>query len=356
MSGLASVGQPDWLGSLLPHATSLTVAIAPTIVFLTALVVVDSYKLVPLRSVLTMLAVGALAALASLLIERLLQQSLETSTSVMTRYAGPVIEEVLKGAPLVLLFLRHRVGFLVDATIFGFAIGTGFALVENLHYFVVLEQRELALWVLRGFGTAVMHGGMTALMALLSKDFTDRLGTLQWSAYAPGLIAAIALHSLFNHFLLSPVASALALLIGLPPILAVVFMRSESATRSWLDTGFDTDAELLEILHSGKMTDSHIGRYLATLRGRFSGEDLADMLCLIRLRLELSVQAKGILLARQEGFDARPDSETPERLAELRHLEASIGPTGVRALEPIFSISSRDLWQFYIVRERPTFT
>ena len=50
-----------------------------------------------------------------------------------SRWISPWLEESLKAALIVYLIRTRRVGMLVDAAIYGFAIGTGFALVENLY-------------------------------------------------------------------------------------------------------------------------------------------------------------------------------------------------------------------------------
>src|SRR5256885_8503991 len=55
-----------------------------------------------------------------------------------------------------------HVGFLVDAAILGFAVGTGFAVVENVYYASVMRDLELGLWLVRGLGTAVMEIGRGA--------------------------------------------------------------------------------------------------------------------------------------------------------------------------------------------------
>lgn len=94
---------------------------------------------------------------------------------VLGRLVAPVIEELLKGALIIVLIRGGRVGFLVDATIQGFAIGAGFALVENLYYLGALPDSSLGLWLIRGFGTAIMHGGTTAIFAIFSKGLTQSL-------------------------------------------------------------------------------------------------------------------------------------------------------------------------------------
>jgi hypothetical protein len=197
-----------------------------------------------------------------------------------------------------------------------------------------------------------MHGGVTSLMAIISAHLTERSGSHRAYLFLPGLVLAAAIHAFFNHFYFSPGLSTLALLVGLPALFAVVFRVSEEATQSWLGVGFDTDQELLQAINEGRISESRIGRYLRTLRARFPAEIVVDMLCLIRLHLELSIRAKGILLMRKAGFSAPLDAEFTSRLQELKFLEKSVGKTGLIALHPIFSMSSRDLWQLEMIRRQ----
>jgi RsiW-degrading membrane proteinase PrsW (M82 family) len=325
----------------------LLLGLLPVFSFLVALILLDSYKLVRLSWVARVVVAGALTAVASLFCNRLLANVFGIEGVMLARYGAPVVEELLKGAVVALLIIRRRVGFQVDAAIFGFAVGAGFAAVENLHYFVVLGDPSLPLWVIRGFGTAVMHGSVTAIMAMVSKLLADRRGGPHAWVFLPGWLVATALHSVFNHFFLAPNVEAGLMLAVLPVFFVAVFHISEIRTRDWLGVGFDTDAELLELIGSGKISDSRIGGYLQELRGRFPPTTVADMLCLLRLRVELSIRAKGVLLARKSGFTLPPDPEMEERFAELRFLERAIGPTGLLAIKPIFHMSDRDLWQYH---------
>jgi len=43
------------------------------------------------------------------------------------------------------------------------------------------------------------------------------------------------------------------------------------------------------------------------------------------------------------------EDEVKDKLEELKYLEKSIGPTGKLAVAPIFSTSTRDLWQLYLL-------
>jgi RsiW-degrading membrane proteinase PrsW (M82 family) len=68
----------------------------------------------------------------------------------------------------------HRVGFPVDAGIIGFATGAGFSLVENIVYIDSIGGGTPLLWLVRGLGTAVMHGTTTAIIAILAVTGDDR--------------------------------------------------------------------------------------------------------------------------------------------------------------------------------------
>jgi RsiW-degrading membrane proteinase PrsW (M82 family) len=330
----------------------ILIGLLPVFAFLLALILLDSFKLVKMRTVVGLIVCGGLAAVASLLINRQLGLALSLDGTTVARYIAPITEEILKSAVIVYLVSRHRVAFLVDAAIIGFAVGAGFAAVENIHYFVALEENGVALWIVRGFGTALMHGSVSAMMAIISKQLVERRGGPHPWVFLPGLALATLLHSAFNHFFIAPTVTTVLILVVLPVFFVAVFHFSETRTREWLGTGFDTDSELLETITAGRASDSRIGVYLNELRERFPPSTVVDMVCLLRLRLELSIRAKGILLARQAGFEVPPDPDMEGRFAELRFLEHSIGRTGMLAMSPLFHFSDRDLWQYHMIAKR----
>lgn len=327
------------------------VALLPVVAFLAVLFMLDSFKLLSRRSVVHALLAGALAALVGARLHGVIVGAWAIAPATLSRYVAPVTEELLKSLWVAWLIRRGRVGFLVDAAILGFAVGTGFAIVENVEYLRAIDEAQAFLWIVRGFGTAVLHGAATAVMALVSKGLVERHPDVGVSVFVPGLLLAAVLHSLFNHFVLPPLAQTALLLVALPLVLILVFDRSEQATRHWLGVGLDDELELLQSLLSGGVLATRIGAYLQSLRSRFPGEAVADMLCLLRIHLELSIRAKGLLLARESGFSLPVGEDVQARLGELRYLEGAIGRTGLLAIKPILRRSSRDLWQLYKLQE-----
>lgn len=330
-----------------PSMLNAAVALVPVLVFLVVLVSMDSFKLVPFRTVVRLIVLGAAAALAGGFLHGWLLDRGWVSDKTLSHYVAPVTEELLKAIPVIYLVVRKRVGFLVDAAILGFAVGAGFALVENVEYLRALGQGSVFLWIVRGFGTAVLHGGTTSIFAVIAKRLEDsRAGVV---SLLPGLAAAIAIHGLFNQFILPPIVATLVLFVTLPAILVGVFAISERSTREWLGAGFDSDVEMLQDTLSRDVADTRVGQYILSLRSRFEGPVVADMLCLIRIQIELSLRAKGMLMSREAGLPIGPGEDLHANLNELRYLERSIGRTGLLALKPILPTSSRDLWQIHML-------
>ena len=105
-------------------------------------------------------------------------------------------------------------------------------------------------------------------------------------------------------------------------------------------------------MRSGDFSSTRAGRYLQSLRDRFDGPVLGDMLCYLRLHAELSLKAKALLLLREAGLPDPEDPSLADSFTELRYLKTSIGPTGELALAPLLQRFTQDLWQHRLFKER----
>lgn len=331
------------------------VALLPVLAFLALLLFLDSYKLVRPWRVLAVLGAGVVAAGCAYAASRLALGPLGLALDSYSRWLAPWVEEALKGAVIVWLASRHRIGFLVDAAICGFAVGSGFALVENLAYLRLAGGAELGTWIVRGFGTAVMHGGATALLAVMALAVLDRQPQAYGRAFVPALAAAAAVHMAFNlttgvFGAFGPQAATLGTLLLVPALLLAVFHFSERQLAQWLGSGFDADARMLELLHSGEFGRSPAGLYLGSLKASLGGMLLVDALAYLRLYTELSLRAKGLLMLREHELPTPPpDATLRAQLDELRHLEQALGASGRRALKPLLHMKRRELWQLNLL-------
>jgi RsiW-degrading membrane proteinase PrsW (M82 family) len=327
------------------------IALLPVLVFLAALWLMDTFKLVRRTSIVAALTYGALAAVACEAFHGWALTATGLDVRTFSRYVAPFTEESAKAMFVALLIARRRVGFLVDAAVLGFAVGTGFAIVENVTYLRDLRDAPLMLWAVRGLGTGVLHGATTAIAAIAGKAVADRYSRSTVTAFAPGMALAIAIHSAYNHLLAWPVVAAVAVLVSLPIVVVAVFERSERATREWVGAGLDLDLGLLQLVLSEGFQTTRFGAYLRTLPSHFDRVIVADMFCLLRIELELAVQAKARLIAREAGLEIPVDDDLHDALSEWAYLRDSIGPIGLLALEPLRVTSYRDDWHRHLLSQ-----
>src|SRR5512147_853034 len=123
------------------------IGLLPVVGLLVALVLLDSYKLVAMRIVLVVLACGVAAAVVSYFVNGFLIGRFGFNLVAYGRNVAPLVEETAKALVVVWLIRTHRVGFLVDAAILGFAVGTGFAIVENLQYQHLVPDAGIGTWI-----------------------------------------------------------------------------------------------------------------------------------------------------------------------------------------------------------------
>jgi RsiW-degrading membrane proteinase PrsW (M82 family) len=323
------------------------VAFVPVLLFLAVLVLMDSFKLARPSAIAGALVWGVVAAVIGNAIYPL-HGTIAVSATAYSRFVAPISEEVLKAAFIVYLIRRRRIGFPVDAAQLGFAVGTGFAVVENFEYLRVLSGAGIVLWIVRGLGTAMLHGATTSVFAMLSPTATGRQ-EYGVAAFLPGMAAAIGIHAAFNLLPVSPVAKTAAILVILPLVVLSVFQRSERATREWVGAGLDLDLMLHETFASAALESTRFGSYLRELRQRFPGDVVVDMLCLLRVEVELSIQAKAVLIARNAGVTMPVHPDARSAVDEIRQLRESIGQTGLLALGPVHVTTFRDDWHRYLL-------
>jgi RsiW-degrading membrane proteinase PrsW (M82 family) len=327
------------------------VALLPVVAFLVALVLFDSFKLVSIHRILSVIFIGALMAGLSYLANTAVYERSNIDFLALTRYVSPCIEELLKGLMVVYFVRSRRVGLLVDALIIGFALGAGFALVENSFYLAERSQVVLLVQVIRGFGTAIMHGGTTGLFAMVSVALFDRQPDRGLIIFLPGFLFAVMVHSAFNHLLIQPIIATAVMLVVLPGSLYFAFKHSEQGLRDWMESDLDAKLGLLKAINSGQFLATPAGVYLQALRDRFDDETIVDLFCYLRLHGELALRAKGLLLMREAGFRDLPlDDQTRRSLTELTQLERILGKTALLALRPILAVTGKDFWQLTLFK------
>ena len=337
-----------------PVLIKALIALLPVVRCLVVFERVDAFKLVSLTDILGLLALGAILAAVSYLANGGVLDEFPIGMSNYSQYVAPALEELMKGALIVALFAFNRVGYLIDAAIAGFAIGSGFALAENAFFLHQFADANIGVWVVRGFGTAVMHGGATAILSVLSlvlyaprlRISADRFH-FNILLFLPGLLAAIAVHAVFNHFQDEAVTAMLVVLLAVPLSLFAIFTVGETYAHRWLAEDREAHSRLLDDMHSGAFARGEHGRALQALADRLDEIHARDLLDYVRTNVELVVKADSTLLALEEHERVALDGHVREQLHHLHDLEKRLGRALVMAVRQHLSFSRDDLWKLH---------
>jgi RsiW-degrading membrane proteinase PrsW (M82 family) len=329
---------------------SLPVTLLPTLAFLALLEQLDSFKLVSVRVLARTFLAGALLAAVAFFLNDALIRHVFSDRGTYSLYGAPVAEELLKASYMAFLFYRRRVGFLIDAAVLGFAVGAGFSFTENLYFLWSLTNVDMGVWVVRGFGTAMMHGGATAIFAVLAQNLTERHTQGSLLHHAPGLMAAIAVHMVFNQMTAMPVMAMGVVSLIVPAVLFLLFAKSEHAVHNYLLAGHELHERILVSLDEGFLATPE-GKLIADIVLKFRGDHLKSVIEYIRLHTELVILAEEVLLAREARGKVPVPADVKRNFARLHALEREIGRTTLLALWPHLKFSRREMAELYEFEE-----
>lgn len=79
------------------------------------------------------------------------------------------------------------------------------------------------------------------------------------------------------------------------------------------------------MLNSGDLKNTSTGLYIEQVKYRFSKFIIFDMICFIRLNLELGIQFKSYLMLKEQSLSIPHDPELKSKIIEYDYLKRSIG-------------------------------
>jgi len=334
------------------------IALAPVFALLIVFDRLDAFNLISFSSIVVLLGIGGAFAAFSFLANLRVMDGFPIGFSNYSRYVAPVIEESMKAAPIIFMFARNRLGFKVDAAIAGFAVGAGFSMIENIWYMFLLTEANVSAWLVRGFGTAIMHGGTTALFAIISHEMTERQAEGEASRYrfdpllfVPGLLIAMIVHSTFNHFPTEPLVVMAMTLLLVPATLFFALIRNERATQQWLAADKAAHAQMLADIRAGRFADSQRGQTVRDITEHL-GEKASDARHYVELKTELILRSEELIFTAQSGAPVVLTAEERAKIGQLDALERRLGKATCTALSTALGFTRNDLWELSRLRRR----
>ncbi|MDR7101632.1 PrsW family glutamic-type intramembrane protease [Croceicoccus sp. BE223] len=343
-------------------ALNVVLALTPVLLLLGAFLWLDVLHLLGKSTIVLLLVLGGIAAALAYPVSGQALDALPLGRSGYSRFIAPWIEEALKGAPIVWLFVMNRIGYKIDAALCGLAIGAGFAIVENAIYLAQDAGISPGVWLVRGAGTAVMHSGTAAIMAALSHQFNERsllVHAGDWkfhpTAFLPGYLCAVALHVAFNQFPEKPLVAMAATMVVVPIAVIALFRYGAKEASHFLDVERQEHAADQPALEAGEWPDTECGRQLRVYVAERS--DLpglgSQVLEYWRLLGELVLSAESRMVERANGQRLDPQAELDRaRFERLHAMERDFAPPTLRAVKRLLPFSRNDLWDIAELREQ----
>jgi len=345
--------------NMLTEVAHWGLALVPVLLLLAIFVWLDAFKLMSLHEILFLLFLGGCGALASWPVAGRFLDALPIGFNSYSRYVAPWIEEAIKAVIMIGLFRFNRIGYKLDAVISGFAIGAGFSVIENIIYLIRFPDYGAGTWLVRGLGTAVMHGTTLAILAATAHEFAERETResagdfdfhLWW--FLPGYLAAVAIHTTFNQFPDRPMISLMGAAILAPIILIVIFNFGTAEAQRWLAAEYAAHRAQLETLQAGQWPDSPAGKRISALAARLGAENEKRVRRYWELQAWLVVEAEETMMEEAAGDVSVDKALVHAAFAELDGLRRALGRSAHTALTALLPFSRNDYWEVSELRQR----
>lgn len=198
-------------GAVVP--LSIAAAVVPAALYVALIYAADRYEKEPGWLLAATFFWGAVPSIAIALVTSVFGRLAlyfvsgpEVGDTLATVLIAPPVEETVKGLALVGIFLlmRHEIDSLLDGIIYGAMVGMGFAMVENIFYFIqVYGEGGVEAWrnnvLFRTILFGLNHSLFTSMTGLgLAAGRFSRRRHLRYLFPIAGWSLAVFLHALHN--------------------------------------------------------------------------------------------------------------------------------------------------------------
>ena len=330
-----------------------SLALVPVLVMTAIFIWLDIFMLVTFWETIGLLLLGGIVAAIPYPLSGAFLDTLPIGFNAYSRFVAPWIEEALKAIVVISLFQLNRIGLKLDAVIMGFAVGAGFSVVENIFYLLRFEHLPPSVWMVRGLGSAILHGTTLAILAAIAHQLAER--NMHAAArdyhfnplwFVPGFLVAVAIHTLFNQFPGDPMTAMLGTMILAPISLFLIFRFGTREAEQWLEAEEASHKTLVDTLHSGSFPDDPGWRRVAALAERPGSQAMATIRDYVTTLTEL-VPAEESALLHKTDSSASDHASISAKFDRLTDLQQQLGKTALSAVTSLLPFSRNDYWELW---------
>lgn len=319
----------------------LIIATLIPIVVLYVMRSLDLYQMGNFRNVVISFFWGIASVWLALQVNPYIYNNYFPDAHILVRYVAPVTEEILKA--LILLVLVRLVSFtyFVDGSIYGFAAGMGFAVLENYLYIWDNPSSGLGTAVSRVISVNLVHASATALVGIaLGKSRFSRIwGQIGYGV--GGLLLAMLLHGIFNNIVDREIPGPMVLyafVIGAAAtgLIAYIIFQGLAEQRRWIEDKLGMADRVTggEARVVNKLAD--LNELLQPLRAQFGDEKIAHVEEFLVLQAQLGIKRKTLDDLPDAKMRVAVEKEMDEIRAKMESKRRKVGFYVMAAIRTIF--------------------
>ncbi len=326
----------------------LTVAIPALSVYL--IFALDLFGTGKRSTVLTSVAWGAVGAFGLAWVIN--NASIEAfGYETVTSLTAPIIEELLKALILAYFIQRPQFRYIVDGAVYGFAVGIGFAVSENLLVYLPNAEAVLLGSISRVLSTTLMHATASALVGISLGRLRRTRNFERIGLPVTGIGLAIALHVAYNNLVGHMEGLPLLLVaigFGIGGSVLIAFLigqgieeeKKRFAETLGLNVGVST-AERKAVQNLGGSSIEHILRELAL----FFGNDKIDSIRrLLILQANIGILQSNLRCPASDRLRESWEREVAQMRQEVDQIRAELGIYVMSFLRGVFPADDVEIW------------
>jgi RsiW-degrading membrane proteinase PrsW (M82 family) len=317
------------------------IATAVPLIVLYIIYTLDFYKTGAFGLILGSFAWGIAAFGAAFYINTWMVNNVDwVTTLVFKRYTAPIIEEILKAIILVYLVRRPNFTYFVDGAIYGFAVGIGFAIIENYFYIGTNSDVAVPVAISRVISTNLIHASASGMVGIAMglarfQRFSGRAAIL-----IVGLAVAMAVHLIFNNVVTrieSSLIVVIATVIGgvATGSIVLAIRRGLKEEKAWIEEtlGMADRVTASEAAVVHQITDWN--EILAPIAEIFP-DQISDIEDFLRLQARLGIMRKTLEKLTDEKMVANVRDQMTELREEMDEARRSVGYSAMIYVRTIF--------------------
>jgi RsiW-degrading membrane proteinase PrsW (M82 family)/CRP-like cAMP-binding protein len=319
----------------------------------------DQFRTVKLNTLVLCVAWGAFGAfgLAYVINRGVIDQLMLTGASrtdslqLVARLTAPIIEEILKALILIYLIRRPTFRYIVDGAIYGFAVGIGFAVVENFFYIASSPNAALALSISRVLSTSLMHAMTCAIVGI-------SLGRMRRSKArllpVIGILLAITIHVIYNNIVNSLSGAGLLLVaitigVGGAAFIGLQIHQGLNEEKKRFSETFDKKSDVSEgeVQTIQRMGASSLEDMMKQLEGTLGDENVALIRRLLVTQANIGILQNNLNSGNvSERLRKAWEEEIAERRTEYQQIRKELDRSVMDYMQRMFPSDDQKMWNW----------